>query len=95
MKMIVLLGALLLAGCDRGTSSGEPDADARLSEGAVALIATAPDGTKLWGVRSGVRVVYFATGSTQTQHAESCGKNCTRTVIDAVPTASQREVPVQ
>ena len=86
-KTAILLAALLLTACDRGTPSGDPEADSKLEAGQVALIARAPDGTVLWAVGSGGRIVYFATSGTQTQHTENCGKHCRRTVIDAVPTS--------
>jgi hypothetical protein len=58
------IALLALAACDPPRSA-EPAAEQKLVAGDVALIATAPDGTKLWAVRSYGRYVYFSsTGTT-------------------------------
>lgn len=78
-----LIGILLalLFGCSP-PNNAEPGAGIKLDDGEVALAATAPDGTKLWMVRSYGRTVYFA--STGTQVTVNCGKNCWRE--DNIPT---------
>lgn len=67
-RLVVLLALLALAGC------GEPDAETaqermtRLNAGEeVLLVATAPDGTRLWRVydRDYGVTVYFSSGGTQ------------------------------
>lgn len=74
-KILALAAILLLTACSP-PKGAEPGADAKLDDGAVALMATAPDGTKLWATRSYGRTVYFS--SSGTQHEVSCGKNCYR-----------------
>jgi hypothetical protein len=75
MKRILLAASLLfLTACDP-PQSAEPGASQKVVTGAVTLMATAPDGTKLWAVRSMGRTIYFA--STGTSASETCGKNCT------------------
>lgn len=73
MRRIALLVCLILAACD-APQSAEPDAAKKVKTGAVTLMATAPDGTKLWAVYSMGRTIYFA--STGTSASEQCGKNC-------------------
>ncbi|QQV76499.1 hypothetical protein H5J25_13700 [Sphingomonas aliaeris] len=88
-KMLLAAAAAALSGCDAPSVSADPQYSAKVDAGIVALAATAPDGTKLWAVTppgSGRRV-YFSSGGTQTSHSESCGKNCTRLVDEAVPVA--------
>lgn len=76
----------LLAACSGPPETVTPEQKAILDHGQVALVAVAPDGTKLWAVRAG-RIVYFSSAGTQTSHSENCGKNCTRIVDDIVPGA--------
>jgi photosystem II stability/assembly factor-like uncharacterized protein len=78
MKMIcIAVAALGLASCSRAADvAGKPTEK-------VALVTTAPDGTKLWAVDAAGDIVYFA--SSGTQHSVSCGKSCTRQVY--TPTA--------
>jgi hypothetical protein len=76
-----------LAGCDHPVTS-EPGASEKLDRGEVALIATAPDGTQLWGVRDAGRRVYFASVGASWSETRNCGKSCTRTEYHEVPTAS-------
>jgi hypothetical protein len=74
MKRILIAASLLfLAACDP-PQSAEPGASQKVETGAVTLMATAPDGTKLWAVHSMGRTIYFA--STGTSASESCGKGC-------------------
>ena len=73
MKRIALFACLALAACDP-PQSAEPGASQKVETGAVTLAATAPDGTKLWAVKSWGRTIYFA--STGTSASEQCGKNC-------------------
>jgi hypothetical protein len=75
-KLAILLPIAMLSACNN-----PPEANIPASQ--VVRVATAPDGTVLWGVRTGGRNVYFA--STGTQTTQSCGKNCVRPV--QVPTA--------
>lgn len=75
-KTALLLAFLALAACSK-----LPDSE--IPRDKIVRVATAPDGTVLWGVHTGNRDVYFASSGTQT--TESCGKNCTRSV--QVPTA--------
>jgi len=76
MKIAICAVALLgLAACQKP--------EANIPAGRVVHITTAPDGTKLWGVKTNGRVVYFASSGTAT--TESCGKSCTRD--EQVPTA--------
>ena len=85
MRKILTIGCLfLLAACDP-PKSAEPEAKAKSERGEVALMATAPDGTKLWAVMSMGRTIYFA--STGTSASESCGKACTyeRTTPTSTP----------
>lgn len=83
MKKIALIACLALAACDP-PQTAEPGAATKVQSGAVTLMATAPDGTKLWAVHSFGTTIYFAASGTQ--HTESCGKACTRTVT--TPTAN-------
>lgn len=87
--LLIVAAAAALASCDKPSVSADPQYSAKLDAGIVALAATAPDGTKLWAVTppGEGRRVYFSAGGTQTAHSESCGKNCTRVVDDAVPVA--------
>jgi hypothetical protein len=88
MKNIALLAALTLAACQQSPPRTTPaEQHVRLDSGQVAIVATAPDGTKLWAVRAGRRIVYFASSGTATSHVENCGKNCSKTVDDQIPTA--------
>lgn len=73
--LVVLAAAGFLAACDP-PKSAEPGADKKLYSGEVTLMAVAPDGTKLWGVLSAGRTVYFASSGTST--TQGCGKNCVR-----------------
>jgi hypothetical protein len=75
-KIAILLPLVALVACSR-----LPDSE--IPRDKVVRVATAPDGTVLWGVRTGNRDVYFASSGTRT--TQSCGKNCTRSV--EVPTA--------
>jgi len=89
ISIFALCAALAACSPAAKTNSGEPDAVEKVAEGDVALVAVAPDGTQLWGVRPiGGRTVYFASSGVQTSHSESCGKNCTRTLDDIVPLAN-------
>lgn len=87
-RALALVALAGLAGCDRASVSADPAYDAEVSSGRVALAAEAPDGTKLWAVTppGSRRRVYFASSGTHASHVENCGKNCNRTVSDAVPT---------
>lgn len=85
MRRLLMLAPLaLLAACSVSTNTSEPGANDKIYSGEVALVAEAPDGTKLWGVepRRGGRVVYFASAGTA--RTVGCGKNCTR--LETVPT---------
>jgi len=78
MKIVICAIALLgLAACNKP--------EANIPTGRVVLVTTAPDGTKLWGVKTNNRVVYFASSGTNS--TESCGKSCSRDV--QVPTATR------
>jgi hypothetical protein len=85
----VVISAALVSGCDKAPISADPQYEKKVGNGIVALAATAPDGTKLWAVTppGAYRRVYFSTGGAQTSHAETCGKGCTRTVDDVVPSS--------
>lgn len=71
--IVALTSLIALAACDP-PNSAEPGAAKKVTSGAVTLMATAPDGTKLWGVWSMGRTVYFASTGTSTE--EVCGKGC-------------------
>lgn len=86
MKRSILILALGLAACSEPPATTEPAEKAKLDSGQVALVAVAPDGTKLWAVK-GYRIIYFSSSGTQTYHNESCGRTCNRRVDDAVPAA--------
>lgn len=77
LPFICLLG---LTACDPPRSA-ELGAARKISDGEVAKIAEAPDGTVLWAVQDRGETVYFASGGTQ--HRVSCGKACTRTIFTA------------
>lgn len=87
MNKIAILALLALAGCSVQTRTGEPDADAKLNSGGVALAATAPDGTQLWVVEVGGRRVFFASSGAHWTERRSCGKSCTTTKHFDVPMA--------
>jgi hypothetical protein len=90
MRKMILLALLGLAACNPPPETTTPEQRAILDRGDVALIAVAPDGTKLWAVRNGRlngRLVYFASSGSQTSHNEACGKNCNKEVDDQVPLA--------
>jgi hypothetical protein len=86
MKKLMFVALLALSGCQEPPATAEPDQRAKLDSGQVALVAVAPDGTKLWAVKAG-RIVYFSSAGTQTYHNEPCGRSCTRRVEDEVPAA--------
>lgn len=88
MKKLTLALVLALAACNNPPDTTPPEQRTKLDSGQVALVAVAPDGTKLWAVRAD-RIVYFASSGTQTEHSENCGKNCWRKVDDAVPSAER------
>lgn len=90
---VVLAACSALSACDNSAQSADPGYEAKVKGGVVALAAEAPDGTRLWAVTppGAFRRVYFSSAGTHTDHAEACGKNCTRTVVDEVPAA----VPLQ
>lgn len=77
--LLCFLLAVLLTGCDY-SKTAEPDAQAKLADGQVVRVATAPDGTVLWAVRVAGAPVYFS--SSGTHYEERHGK-----------TSLQREVP--
>lgn len=54
--LLIAVAALTLSACDDDTPA---------SQRQVSLVATAPDGTKLWSVWAGGRYVYFASSGTQ------------------------------
>lgn len=87
----ILVCALLVAvvACQKPPATVTPAQEAVLNRGGVALVATAPDGTKLWAVQAN-RIIYFSSAGTQTSHTQSCGKGCARTVDDAVPNAEAK-----
>ena len=106
-KITALLAVLAVPGCTGIPQNAGADSDAsdRLSQGRVAKIAEAPDGTILWAVDPPAgRRVYFASSGTQrtvgcgtqrtvgcgTQRTVGCGSNCTRS--ETVPTAEDRDV---
>jgi hypothetical protein len=74
---LALALVLALASCDV-PNSAEPNAYKKIDKGEVALIATAPDGTKLWGVSAGGYYVYFSSAGTDWSY--TCGKSCQRHV---------------
>lgn len=81
MKYLLIPMLLLVAACSGNVAAtAEEGAEDKLKAGQVALIATAPDGTKLWGVYSAGRMVYFSNSGTSYSYTQNCGKNCTRTV---------------
>jgi hypothetical protein len=90
IRVFALSGAIAIAlgACQEPPATADRAERAKLDNGQVALVAVAPDGTKLWAVRAN-RIVYFSSAGTQTHHVENCGKNCWRTIDDdAVPAAS-------
>jgi hypothetical protein len=85
--------AIALAGCDSTPpKTAEPGVGSKLEGGDVALFAVAPDGTRLWAVEgeSG-RTVYFSGSGATTSHSEYCGKGCTRTIDDIVPSGAPHD----
>jgi len=89
MRIMITTALFVLTACSPATDTrtSESGAQTKVQSGDVALVAIAPDGTKLWAVKpSGGRTVYFASSVAQTRHSESCGKNCIKTVDDVVPT---------
>lgn len=88
-KVAAAIGLLYLAACDQASQTAESGASEKIERGQVALVAEAPDGTKLWGISppGASRRVYFASSGAITSHPERCGKNCTTEVDDVVPTA--------
>lgn len=89
-QLVLFVGGIgFLAACKAAPiETASAGADGRTVE----LIATAPDGTKLWRFEDGSkRTVYFA--SSGTQHDESCGKGCTRSVTVPTSTLFPEEVP--
>lgn len=88
------LSALIAcAGCGDqrppASQTAEPGAVEKANRGEVALIATAPDGTRLWGVAiAGGRWVYFSGSgaSWTTTHSQPCGRSmCARTEEHETP----------
>lgn len=76
---VCALGLTLMACESQPLATSSAGEDGRT----VALVATAPDGTKLWRFKDGYGwTVYFASSGTQRQ--VSCGKGCTRP--ETVPT---------
>jgi len=89
MRTLIATALFALTACSPATDTrtSESGAQSKVESGDVALVAVAPDGTKLWAVKpSGGRTVYFASSLAQTRHSENCGKNCNKIVDDLVPT---------
>lgn len=88
MRVVTLaLAAAALAACAQPLPEGvDAERQASLKQGQVALVATAPDGTKLWAVKAGRRYVYFSSAGTQTSRTTQSGKQ-RATVMVQVPNA--------
>ena len=60
----------------------------RFYNGEVQQVAKAPDGTILWRVYAGNKVVYFSSKVARWEESHSCGKNQTCTEIFETPNAN-------